>query len=139
MRVVLDANVVVAAFASHGLCEAVFELCLASHELLISDALLQEVSGSLKEKIRLPESITGRIIGLLRDNGEIIVPLPLPPKTCRDPGDLHILGLVQAGHADCLITGDGDLIALKEFAGCRILTPRQFSDWIHGENRKISR
>lgn len=138
MRVVLDANVVVAAFASHGLCEAVFELCLASHELLISDALLQEVSRSLIDKIRIPESVAGRIVGLLRDNGEIFAPLPVPPKACRDPGDLHILGLVQAGRADCLITGDGDLLALKEFAGCRILTPRQYSDWIHGENRKIS-
>jgi hypothetical protein len=36
---VLDANVVVAAFAVRGLCEPVFELCLDSHEILLSEPL----------------------------------------------------------------------------------------------------
>jgi len=31
MKIVLDANVIVAAFAARGLCEAVFELCLSCH------------------------------------------------------------------------------------------------------------
>ena len=43
MKIVLDANVVVAAFAARGLCESVFQFCLDSHEILISDPLLDEV------------------------------------------------------------------------------------------------
>ena len=39
MRIVLDANVMVAAFAARGLCEALFELCLGSHEILLSEPL----------------------------------------------------------------------------------------------------
>jgi predicted nucleic acid-binding protein len=43
VRVVLDANVVIAAAASRGLCESVFELCLERHELVCCDSLLQEI------------------------------------------------------------------------------------------------
>ena len=35
MKVVLDANVIVAAFASRGLCEAILELCLSEHEIIL--------------------------------------------------------------------------------------------------------
>lgn len=37
MKIILDANVVVAAFASRGLCEAVFKLCIDSHDLILSE------------------------------------------------------------------------------------------------------
>jgi predicted nucleic acid-binding protein len=42
MKIVLDANVVVAAFASRGLCESILELCLTSHEIVLSQELLEQ-------------------------------------------------------------------------------------------------
>ena len=48
-RVILDTNVVFAAFAAHGLCESVFELCLERHDLFISDHLI----GELRDKLNL--------------------------------------------------------------------------------------
>ncbi len=131
MRVVLDANVVVAAFASHGLCEAVFELCLDSHQLLISEELLGEIYRNLREKIGLPEATAGQIAGLLRDNCEVLTPFPAVTDACRDPDDLHVIGLAAGGNADCLVTGDKDLLVLKKTGRCRILTPRQFADRIN--------
>ena len=38
MRIVLDANVVIAAFAARGLCEFVLELCLSEAETGLSEA-----------------------------------------------------------------------------------------------------
>ena len=43
MRVVFDSNVLIAAFATHGLCHSLFEICLRSHEIVISDFILSEV------------------------------------------------------------------------------------------------
>ena len=34
MRIVLDANVLLAGFGTHGLCEALVTVCLESHELV---------------------------------------------------------------------------------------------------------
>ena len=43
MKIVLDANVVVAAFASRGLCESIVELCLHSHEIVLCEELIGEI------------------------------------------------------------------------------------------------
>jgi len=50
MRIVLDVNVVVAAFAARGLCESLFELCLGNHEILLSEPLLAEIRRNLTKK-----------------------------------------------------------------------------------------
>jgi predicted nucleic acid-binding protein len=45
---------------------------------------------------------------------------------CRDPDDDQILSCALSAEADYLITGDMDLLELKEFHGIRILTPGAF-------------
>lgn len=51
-----------------------------------------------------------------------------PPKTpaCRDPFDLPFLQLAVAGKADCLVTGDRDLLALASRFSCPIMRPVEF-------------
>jgi putative PIN family toxin of toxin-antitoxin system len=46
---------------------------------------------------------------------------------CRDPHDQKFLNLAKQGHADFLVTGDADLLAVVNFKGCPIMTPEQFS------------
>lgn len=131
MRIVLDANVVVAAFAVRGLCESVFELCLDGHEILLSEPLLEEVRRNLAKKLKLDRQTIADIERLLRDSGAVFEPAAVAAGACRDAGDLHILGLAKAGRADYIITGDGDLLLLKRFGRCRIVTPRQFWSLLH--------
>ena len=131
MRIVLDANVIIAAFAARGLCEAVLELCLVSHDLLLSEALLTEIRGNLRRKIKLPPKTVEQIEHVLRENGTLLVPAVIPANACRDPGDAHVLGLTVAGQAECLVTGDNDLRVLKRFGQCQIMSPREFSILIH--------
>ena len=131
MRIVLDANVIIAAFAARGLCESVLELCLGSHDLLLSEALLAEIGRNLRRKIKLPKHTVEQIEHILRENGTLCVPELIPAHACRDPGDTHVLGLTVAGQAECLVTGDNDLLVLKRFRQCKILNPREFSILIH--------
>jgi putative PIN family toxin of toxin-antitoxin system len=42
---------------------------------------------------------------------------------CRDPTDDKFLELAVAGHADLIVTGDGDLLALHPFRDIAIVTP----------------
>jgi len=131
MRIVLDTNVIVAAFAARGLCESVLELCLDRHEILLSEPLMAEIRKNLRKKIKLSTHTIEQIEHLLRENGTTLVPESIPPDACRDPGDAHVLGLAAAGQAECLVTGDDDLLVLKRFRQCRILNPRDFSILIH--------
>ena len=131
MKIVLDANVVVAAFATRGLCESILELCFHSHDLVLCEDLLDEILRNLQKKINLPEGIVKDIGKLLRENASIGTPIPLAVDICRDPDDVKILGLAIAAHTDCIVTGDKDLLILKKFQGIPILTPRSFSNILH--------
>ena len=56
---------------------------------------------------------------------EIPNPPPLTPP-CRDPFDMPFLVLALAGQADYLITGDKDLLELKESFSCPIVVFEEF-------------
>ena len=44
---------------------------------------------------------------------------------CRDPGDDMLLETALLGRADCVITGDQDLLVMSPFQGIPILTPAE--------------
>lgn len=126
MKVILDANVLVAAFAARGLCNDLFEVCLSEHEIVTCKGLLGEVRAALIRKLKLPTRIAESVISFLAAHSVDVEPSPVEPGSCRDVSDLKVLGLADASQCDCLVTGDQDLLILKEFAGIPILSPRDF-------------
>jgi putative PIN family toxin of toxin-antitoxin system len=128
VKIVLDTNVLIAALAAHGLASSVFELCLREHTIVISSEILMELAEGLLNKIAIPPSVAAPIIELLKRTAEIHTPSTVPPGSCRDADDLHVLGLAIAAKADRIITGDEDLLVLGSFCGIPIDSPRQFWD-----------
>jgi putative PIN family toxin of toxin-antitoxin system len=126
VKVVLDTNVILAAFATRGLCEAVMAVCVDRHEIVVSEAILAEVSEHLRDKFKLPASRVREIVSFLRHQATMVIPVPISTDACRDPDDLAILGTAVAAQADGLITGDNDLLSLGTFQEIRILSPRAF-------------
>jgi uncharacterized protein len=126
MRVILDANVLVAAVAGRGLCESLLELCLETHDLIVSQELLGEAHRNLVKKVRLPDSVAGDFCRLLRNNASMATPADVAPDACRDPKDLYLLGLSESAKAEFLVTGDTDLLESGWPGPTQIVTPRQF-------------
>jgi len=126
MRIVLDTNVIIAAFAAHGLCSEVFEVCLTSHTIVISEHILSEVERGLIKKIHLPKNITASVIDYLRDIAEFFEPQLIEDSACRDIEDRKIIGTAINGNAHLLITGDNDLLTLMKVMKTDIVTPREF-------------
>jgi len=50
-----DSNVIIAAFAARGFCDVLFEHCLENHEIVICEAILDEISEKLAQKVGLPK------------------------------------------------------------------------------------
>jgi len=125
MRVVLDTNILVAAFATRGLCQDVFELCLAGHNILTSEFIIDELRSCLRKKLKVPTRYAHDIVVFLRAQCEEIAPKTLPKSICRNRSDENILALAISGGADFIVTGDNDLLALKKVKGIPILSPRQ--------------
>ena len=126
MRVVLDTNVVVAAFATQGLCHAVFELCLDRHQINLSSEILHETEEALCKKLKTPAQVAKGVIEYLKDRAtitEIEVPLE---RISRDPKDDHVLAVAAQTGSDFIITGDEDLLVLKRHKRTKIVSPRKF-------------
>ena len=126
MKIILDTNVIIAAFATRGLCSAVFELCLDRFEVVLSEAILKEVLKSLNSKIKLPLPQCDLIVSYLRDNFSLSEIDDLDKSPCRDKNDIHVLGLAQHSGAEYIITGDKDLLDLVQHKNTKIVTPREF-------------
>lgn len=130
MRVVLDTNVIIAAFATRGLCADVLELCLSDYTLVISEFILSEIREKLSEKLHLPKSVIHEIISYLQDNSEFVVPCQVVESICRDKDDVKIIGTAISVKANFIITGDKDLLILINHEQVRILTPRAFWEFL---------
>jgi uncharacterized protein len=125
VRVVLDTNVLLAAFGTRGLCDALFTVCLEGHEVVASEHILGELRQHLTRAFRVPARRADEIVAFVREHSEIVPPARVVASACRDPNDLPVLGTAVAGRADVLVTGDRDLLDLKRHGGIPILTPRE--------------
>jgi putative PIN family toxin of toxin-antitoxin system len=116
----------VAAFATRGLCADAMRAVLAEHQLIVGEAVVDELAEVLTRRIRLPAATVREILTLLRD--QELVPKPSAPSDVpiRDPDDRWILASAVAGRADVLVTGDRDLLEMADAAPLPILDPRAF-------------
>lgn len=135
MKVFLDTNVLVSAFATRGLCEDVFRYVLTEHELLVAEVVLMELDRTLSEKFGFPKRLVSEIEQLLRERTLVAEPSRLPDIALRDPDDLRILASAIAGGAEVLVTGDGDLLAAADRSPVTILDPRGFWTMIRAQSR----
>ena len=80
----------------------------------------------LNQKLGLPKRVVEDVIALLRRYPVQPKPKKKPDLTVRDPDDLWILASALAAKADVLVTGDQDLLAVKNPAAIVITDPRGF-------------
>ncbi len=126
MKVVLDTNVIIAAFATRGLCVELFEVCLTRCEIILSEYILSEVAQKLITKIHLPQPIVQEILQFLREHTQIVESEMIEMPVLKDQKDLPIIGTAVIGNAQFLITGDKELLSLGKFKSVEILSPREF-------------
>ena len=126
MRLLLDSNVIIAAFAARGLCHALFEYCLESHEVFICEEILDEIRKKIITKVKVPVSLASDIEKYIRDSTELVSPQTLLMPELKDKSDLPVLGAAVAVDAAYLITGDSDLLPLRKMQETDILSPRSF-------------
>lgn len=126
MRVFLDTNVLVAAFATRGLCEDVLRHVLAEHQLVTGEVVLTELQRVLSRRIKLPASSIDAILGFLREHEVVARPKKPSDLEIRDAADRWILASAHAARADVLVTGDRDLLDVATASPVAIVDPRGF-------------
>ena len=126
MRVFLDTNVLVSAFAARGLCAEILELVLLDHDLILGRNVLRELAKALREKVKLPAARSAEIVDFVANEATQIVERAEPANSKVDAADALVLGEALAGHADLFVTGDAALQRLAAVGALRIVSPRRF-------------
>jgi uncharacterized protein len=134
MKVIIDTNIHISAFGFGGNVAKLVDYCYSSEECLVF--LSQEIFDVIKTKF-----LNGRLKKIKKEGFDqekakeyienifksSLFATPLKSfEICRDPKDNMILDLAFEVKADFIITGDEDLLILKDFDGTKILKPSQF-------------
>jgi putative PIN family toxin of toxin-antitoxin system len=135
VKVFLDTNALLAAFATRGLCADLFAHVLLEHELLVGERVLRELRKALRSKVKLPRKAIDEIEALLRD--QVVVTTPAEHLSLRitDPDDEWIVAEAMAGQAEAFVTGDAALHKLGRRAPLPIVSPRGLWDMLRGDER----
>jgi putative PIN family toxin of toxin-antitoxin system len=126
MNLVLDTNVLIAAFIAQGFCHILVERCLCMHSVITSEFIFGELREKLTGKFKYSDADATAVEALLRYRMRVIVPILLESNVCRDLDDDMVLATALTGKAVCIITGDKDLLSLKKFGEIDILSPSEF-------------
>ena len=127
MRLILDTNILLSGLLSPlGAPAKLLELWeRRTFTLVACDALvaeLREVAGRPFFRARLRASAAELLAAGIRDFSSFCRDLPSGP-VAPDPKDSSLLALVEASHAEFLVTGDKELLSLKRHKPARIVTP----------------
>lgn len=126
MKIILDTNVIIAAFLSHGLCTLIFEICIDKHDIIISEHIIKELKKNFAKKIKLTEKRIKEIIEYLEEECILCDYKISNNAICRDKDDDEILALAKDNKVKYIVTGDNDLLILKKYENIEIITPRRF-------------
>ena len=128
MKILFDTNVIIAAFITHGTCNELFKYCLTSkHNLFISQWILNELSEKLQTKFKYSKVRIKEVLNLIKKNFIIIKKCKkLDQPICRDRDDDNVIAAAISAKVNCIITGDLDLLVLKEIENIKIIRPNDF-------------
>ena len=135
MKVFLDTNVLVSAFASRGLCADLLEVVLLEHDLILGQNVLRELGKALRDKVKLPAARAAEIVEFISGEAARIVDQAEPAVAKVDTDDALVLGEALAGGAELFVTGDAALLQLAAIEELKIASPRGFWDTLHSGGR----
>jgi len=138
LRVVLDTNILVSGlFGIKNSPSSQILKAIRSQKIILvtSPPILKEVGEVInREKIvrltKMNKNERKDFIDELIKRSDVTKGRQLSQIIGRDARDDKFLACAYEAKADYIITGDDDLLTLKEFGGIKILSPRNFTDLV---------
>lgn len=132
LKVVLDTNIFVSSiFWDKGNPHKTVELALdKTIKVYTSIDILKELEKVLRRDFKEPDELIHSQISLVMEYAELI------KVDCRldvvqdDPDDNKIVECAISAEADFIVTGDPHLLNLKEYKNIKIVSPREFLNFV---------
>lgn len=125
-KIVLDTNVLISGVVFGGKPREILEM-VRNKELLgiTSPVLLAELGDVLSKKIMYPKSKVLQVEKKMRKIFRVVHPIK-PISAVADDDDNRVLEAAIEGKCEYVVTGDKDLLDLRNYKGIKILTPGEF-------------
>ena len=127
MRIVIDTNVLIPGVFFGGFPRKILSAVVGQKITACATAeIINEYEEIVHEMIdRKQGHIDKAILTPLIKAMEIIEPIT-HVKICRDPDDDKFLGCAKDSHALYIVSGDKDLLVIKEYENIQIMTAKEF-------------
>ncbi len=127
-KIILDTNILISALGWQGNPNKILNLVIERKlEIIISDDQFAELSQTLDyPRLEFTEEQKDRIKSLVLEIGIFVKPLEKINLIKSDPDDNMHLEAAVVGNAKYIVTGDQDLLSIKEFRGIKIVTAKEF-------------
>ncbi|MBA4390561.1 MAG: putative toxin-antitoxin system toxin component, PIN family [Syntrophus sp. (in: bacteria)] len=129
LRVVLDTNILISALIFTGVLSKIVKLWKDGS---IVPVLTKEIFHEFRAVLNYPKfSLTKAEINAILEQEILpyfeVVDTDITVKgVCRDPKDDVFISCAVAAHADYIVTGDEDLLVLKEYGQIKIIFASEF-------------
>jgi putative PIN family toxin of toxin-antitoxin system len=132
VKVFLDTNVLMSAFAARGLCADLFRFLLVEHEVQTGEVNLGEPRRALRERFAASPELVDAAEQLRREQTVVPRPERLLDLVIRNADDVWVLASAVDGAADLLVTGDQDGLSVAADAPLEIVSPREARKRLRG-------
>jgi putative PIN family toxin of toxin-antitoxin system len=128
MKLVLDTNIFISSFFWGGNPRKIMTRIIEGKDTLyVSDQMLQEVFFVMaRPKFGVNDFQRIRFINSITEIAHRVTALGIIQGVCRDSDDDKILECAVLGNVDFIISGDNDLLSLKEFRGIPIIAASEY-------------
>jgi putative PIN family toxin of toxin-antitoxin system len=123
MRVVFDTNIFISAFVIPGSLgeKAVFRILEGQDTLLLSKEILDELLSALSTKFSRDREEISRVAVILSEMAEWVKPTARI-SALKDEPDNRILECAVSGKAEIIVTGDKEMLRLKQYEKTKIIS-----------------
>lgn len=127
-KVLLDTNILISALGWNSKPKEIFLKCIAGElKLITSPDQMDELRRVMDyPKFHFNEEQKESFISILLEVAEMVEITGKVKVIKDDPDDDAILETALVGETDYIISGDPHLLKLKEFAGIKIVTAKEF-------------
>ena len=128
MKIYFDTNVIISAFLTMGSSFEVIIDAVEQHEVYYTDFLIYEIERILAEKFHFSKPSVKEKTDFIRrhfikgETAKVVISL------AKDKNDNTILSDALCNNVDLFITGDKELLEIKQHKSLRIITPAEY--WI---------